>query len=86
MTRGFSEEDMIKIKKYLQVACEESWRVRGYKQTNIPLLTKTVDISSGAFYLVYKRKEDLFIDVLESVQNKLLDKWSHFFRRIRWKN
>lgn len=78
MARGFSEEDMIKIKKDLQVACEESWRVRGYKQTNIPLLTKTVGISSGAFYLVYKRKEDLFIDVLENVQNKLLDTWSHF--------
>lgn len=78
MARGFSEEDIQKIKKDLQVACEESWRMRGYKQTNIPLLTKAVGISSGAFYLVYKRKEDLFIDVLENVQKNLLDTWSAY--------
>ena len=78
MARGFSEEDMLEIKEKLQTACEESWKIRGYKQTNIPLLTKTVGISSGAFYLVYKRKEDLFLDVLENVQKKLLDTWSQF--------
>lgn len=78
MTRGFSQEDVMNIKNNLQIACEESWRVRGYKQTNIPLLTKTVGISSGSFYLVYKRKEDLFIDVLENVQNRLLNTWEFF--------
>lgn len=76
MARGFTEEDIANIKINLQVACEESWRVRGYKKTNIPLLTKAVGISSGAFYLVYKRKEDLFVDVLENVQNKVLAIWS----------
>lgn len=78
MARGFSEEELLTIKKDLQAACEESWRIRGYKQTNIPLLTKAVGISSGAFYLIYKRKEDLFVEVLENVQTYLLRTWSSF--------
>lgn len=78
MSKKFSESDIEIIKKNLQIACEESWRIRGYKQTNIPLLTKSVGISSGAFYLIYKRKEDLFLDVLDKLQRQLLITWSEF--------
>ena len=78
MSKKFSESDLKEIKKKLQEACLESWKIRGYKQTNIPLLTKTVGISSGAFYLIYKRKEDLFLEVLENVQDNLLMTWSRF--------
>lgn len=78
MSKKFSESDIEIIKKNLQIACEESWRIRGYKQTNIPLLTKSVGISSGAFYLIYKRKEDLFLDVLDKIQRQLLITWSEF--------
>lgn len=78
MSRKFSEEDIRKIKTNLQNVCEESWKVRGYKQTNIPLLTGKVGISSGAFYIVYKSKEDLFVEVLEKVQKNLIDTWIMF--------
>lgn len=81
MSKRFSDEDIKEIKRKLQKACEESWRVRGYKQTNIPLLTKAVGISSGAFYLVYKRKEDLFVDVLDNVQDNLLVTWSSYIEK-----
>ncbi|MEG0255725.1 MAG: TetR/AcrR family transcriptional regulator [Vagococcus sp.] len=81
MSKRFSDEDIKEIKSKLQKTCEESWRVRGYKQTNIPLLTKAVGISSGAFYLVYKRKEDLFVDVLDNVQDNLLVTWSSYIEK-----
>ncbi|MGM0165416.1 hypothetical protein IGI39_000358 [Enterococcus sp. AZ135] len=78
MAKKFSKEDMKSIKSDLQRTCEESWKIRGYKQTNIPLLTKKVGISAGAFYLLYKSKEDLFIEVLEKVQANLLNTWLTF--------
>lgn len=78
MAKKFSEEDIERIKNELQSACEESWKIRGYKQTSIPLLTKKVGISAGAFYLLYKNKEELFIDVLEQVQANLLNTWLAF--------
>ncbi|HCM88608.1 MULTISPECIES: TetR/AcrR family transcriptional regulator [Vagococcus] len=81
MSKKFSESDILVIKENLQIACEESWRIRGYKQTNIPLLTKSVGISSGAFYLIYKRKEDLFLDVLDKIQKQLLTTWSEFIEK-----
>lgn len=76
MSKKFSDEDILIIKRNLKNACEDSWRIRGYKQTNIPLLTKEVGISSGAFYLIYDKKEELFVEVLEEVQRKLLNTWS----------
>ena len=39
MSKKFSESDLKEIKKKLQEACLERWKIRGYKQTNIPLLT-----------------------------------------------
>lgn len=80
MTKRFSDLDLQELRMKLEQACEESWRIRGYKQTNIPLLTKTVGISSGAFYLIYKRKEDLFLQVLKNVQKNLLDTWSNHIK------
>lgn len=81
MAKKFTDEDVQKIKQKLQTACEDSWRISGYKRTNIPLLTKKVGISTGAFYLVYEKKEDLFLDVLEKVQQHLLDIWSDFIKK-----
>lgn len=76
MAKRVSNDDRVKIKNKLQEACEKSWRLNGYKKTNIPSLTKNVGISSGAFYLIYKNKEELFLDVLENVQVQLLEQWS----------
>lgn len=76
MVRGFSEEDKFQIKEKLKRACEQSWKTNGYKRTSIPYLTKTVGISTGAFYLMYETKEQLFIEVLEKVQENLLRTWA----------
>lgn len=80
MVRGFSEEDKFQIKEKLKRACEQSWKTNGYKRTSIPYLTKTVGISTGAFYLMYETKEQLFIEVLEKVQENLLRTWAGFIQ------
>lgn len=81
MAKKFTDEDVEEIKRKLQTTCETNWRLSGYKRTNIPLLTKKVGISTGAFYLVYEKKEELFLDVLEKVQQHLLDTWSEFIEK-----
>lgn len=78
MARRFSEEDILEIKKKLKSACEMSWRTKGYKQTNIPSLTKEVGISTGSFYLIYKTKEELFVEVLQHVQSTMLTTWARY--------
>ncbi len=70
-SKGFSEEEKDLLRKKLCEECEYSWALYGYKKTSIGELTKKVGISTGAFYILYNSKEELFFDTLEGVQRRL---------------
>ncbi|MGX7150362.1 TetR/AcrR family transcriptional regulator [Enterococcus ureasiticus] len=74
-TKGFSEEKRSELRNTLCMECEKSWGINGYKKTNIAELTSKCSISTGAFYLLYGTKEDLFVDTLNRVQNRLKTNW-----------
>ncbi|WP_086315411.1 hypothetical protein A5821_002896 [Enterococcus sp. 7F3_DIV0205] len=74
-TKGFSEEKRAELRSTLCMECEKSWGTNGYKKTNIAELTSKASISTGAFYLLYGTKEDLFVDTLDRVQNRLKTNW-----------
>lgn len=72
--KGFSDDEKMELRTKLCAECERSWALHGYKKTSIGELTAKIGISTGAFYLLYTAKEDLFCDTLERVQKKLKDK------------
>jgi len=69
--KSFSEEEKNILKDQLCKECEIAWASKGYKKTSINYLTSQVNISTGAFYLLYQNKEELFSETLKSVQGKL---------------
>ncbi len=75
MSKGakwFSEEEKSKLRELLCTECEKSWSMHGYKKTSIGELTRSVGISTGAFYTLYSSKEELFyrtiLNVIERVK------------------
>lgn len=69
--KGFSYNDRLGLKKKLCIECKKSWALYGYKKTSVSDLTEKIGISTGAFYLLYSAKEDLFCETLEMVQKNL---------------
>lgn len=69
--RSFSESEKEKLKDKLCEECELSWSTQGYKKTSISYLTSRVGVSTGSFYILYRNKEELFIETLYRVQDRL---------------
>jgi AcrR family transcriptional regulator len=69
-----SETDKKEIRKNLQELCERCWITLGYKRTSIKELCSNAGISIGTFYTLYPTKEDLFLETIASIQDKLIKK------------
>jgi AcrR family transcriptional regulator len=69
--KGFSDEEKNDLRSKLCLACEHSWAQFGYKKTSIAELTSKIGLSTGAFYLLYSSKENLFCDTLQRIQHRL---------------
>lgn len=66
-----SEEDKEAIRKRLEGLCEERWTERGYKKTSVKELCDQAGISVGTFYTLYPTKEDLFLETIRAIQERL---------------
>ncbi len=69
--KGFSDAEKDELRAKLCVECERSWALHGYKKTSVRELAAKIGISTGAFYLLYSSKEDLFCETLDRVQDRL---------------
>ncbi len=69
--KGFTDAEKDDLRTKLCVECERSWALHGYKKTSVGELAAKIGISTGAFYLLYSAKEDLFCETLERVQTRL---------------
>lgn len=69
--KSFSESEKEVLKDKLCEECELSWSTQGYKKTSISHLTSRVGVSTGSFYILYRNKEELFIETLYRVQDRL---------------
>lgn len=69
--KGFSPEEKEVLRANLRRACENSWAAYGYKKTSVGELTTKIGISTGAFYLLYSSKEELFCETLQEIQARL---------------
>lgn len=72
--KGFSSEEKDQLRAKLRRECEQSWAAHGYKKTSVSELTSKIGISTGAFYLLYSSKEDLFCETLQQIQQRLNEK------------
>jgi len=51
---------------------------QGVKKTSVDELTEAVGISKGAFYLFYESKEELFLEILEQLEQEIQTKILEF--------
>ena len=72
--KGFSGAEKDELKTKLCLECEHSWALHGYKKTSVRDLTANIGISTGAFYLLYSSKEELFCETLKQVQDRLINR------------
>lgn len=80
-----SDDDKATVRRRLGELCEESWISHGYKKTGIKNLCDKAAISIGTFYTLYPTKEDLFVETIERIQDRLRKNCLDANRRSRSK-
>ncbi len=69
MPKGFTEKEKVQIQHDLKTKGKELFIAKGFKKASVSLITDTVGIAKGSFYLFYDSKEELFIDILEEIED-----------------
>ncbi|MEJ2558665.1 MAG: TetR/AcrR family transcriptional regulator [Anaerolineae bacterium] len=70
MPKAFTEREKELISKRLLEQGYKQFSAYGLKKTNIGELAEAAGISKGAFYIFYKSKEALFMDVVELTEKR----------------
>lgn len=83
--KGFTDREKDDLRTKLCAECERSWALHGYKKTSVGELAAKIGISTGAFYLLFSAKEDLFCETLERVQIRLKTVLRDFVTKERGK-
>ena len=77
MPKAFTEHEKELLRTQLRAKGKTLFEKQGLKKTSVDELTEAVGISKGAFYLFYESKEELFLDILEQleqdIQTKILE-------------
>jgi len=68
MPKAFSEHEKETIRAQMREKGKKLFEKQGLKKTSVDELTEAVGISKGAFYLFYKSKEELFLEILEELE------------------
>ena len=69
MSKAFSEQEKVLIRKQLLEQGYKLFSTYGLKKTNIEEIAQASGISKGAFYGFYDSKETLFLEVIEQAEN-----------------
>jgi AcrR family transcriptional regulator len=59
-------------KKEIMQAAEKLFREKGYENTIISDIAKELNIAHGTFYIYFKSKEDIFLSILESLCDDMI--------------
>jgi len=78
MPKAFSKEEKERIRSLLLEKASELFARFGLRKTNIEDLTNAAGISKGAFYLFFPSKEELFLALLQEVENAQRKRISEF--------
>ena len=69
MPKAFSEREKETIRAQMRAKGKKLFEKQGLKKTSVDELTAAAGISKGAFYLFYTSKEELFMEILEELEN-----------------
>lgn len=71
MPRGFTEKEKKSIKKALAEKGKAAFETYGFGKTTIADLAKAANIAKGSFYQFYQSKEELFVDIMEEIEDRI---------------
>lgn len=71
MPKAFSESEKEIIRTQMRGKGKKLFEKQGVKKTSVDDLAQAVGISKGAFYLFYESKEELFLDILEQLEQEI---------------
>jgi AcrR family transcriptional regulator len=71
MPRAFSEHEKETIRAQMREKGKKLFEKQGLKKTSVDDLTQAVGISKGAFYLFFESKEELFLEILEEIEDEI---------------
>ncbi|MGZ4857201.1 MAG: TetR/AcrR family transcriptional regulator [Methanobacterium sp.] len=74
MPKAWSEEEKQLIRKTLINEGKKLFEKYGLQKTTVDEIVQAAQISKGSFYLFYQSKEELYFDVLETVENEFREK------------
>jgi AcrR family transcriptional regulator len=78
MPKAFTEHEKELLRTQLREKGKALFEKQGLKKTSVDELTEAVGISKGAFYLFYESKEELFLDILEQLEQEIQAKILEF--------
>jgi len=71
MPKAFSEHEKETIRAQMREKGKKLFEKQGLKKTSVDELTEAVGISKGAFYLFYESKEELFLEIMEQLEEDI---------------
>ena len=74
MPKAFSEHEKEMIRAKMREKGEKLFEKQGLKKTSVDEITLAVGVSKGAFYLFYASKEELFLEILEQLEQEIQTK------------
>ena len=78
MPKAFTEHEKELLRAQMREKGKALFEKQGLKKTSVDELTEAVGISKGAFYLFYESKEELFLDILEQLEQEIQAKILEF--------
>lgn len=76
MPAGFSEREREAIRKRLRAAALDALARGGLGAASVADLAKAADIAKGSFYSFYPTKEHLFLEALESIEDRYRERFA----------
>lgn len=77
MSRGFTNGEKKEIREKLIEALESELKYQKINKISIDELVSKVGIAKGSFYLFFKSKEFLFMELINKIQGDIVDSFKH---------
>ena len=71
MPKAFSEHEKEMIRSQIREKGKKLFEKHGVKKTSVDELAQAAGISKGAFYLFFESKEELFLEILEQLEQEI---------------
>ncbi|MEJ5172210.1 MAG: TetR/AcrR family transcriptional regulator [Hydrogenothermaceae bacterium] len=68
----------LSTKEKLLEAAKQLFSEKGYHETKISDIVSKAQVAQGTFYIYFKSKEDIFLQLIKKIHQELLDKLSKY--------